>query len=94
MNKIIATTLLTATLIAGPASAFDGGRSDHGLIASHLEIIPNGYDFVEVTETGKRVRGKARYNHTHDGRIYIFANRTNRDLFAFDPDRYLGAPRG
>ncbi len=92
MNKTIAITLLTTSLLAGTAGTFAGEPAGRSLIESHLSIIPDGYDLVEATGSGKRVRGKLRYNHTHEGKIYIFANRTNRDLFVFDPDRYLPTP--
>ena len=93
--KSIAITLLTFSLVAGPASANDETpRPNDDGVAAHLEIIPGGYDVVEAMESGKQIRGKVRYSHSHEGKVYIFANRTNRDLFVADPDRYLETPQG
>ena len=59
MNKTIAITLLTTSLLAGTAGTFAGEPAGRSLIESHLSIIPDGYDLVEATGSGKTGSRKA-----------------------------------
>ena len=51
-------------------------------------VIPGGYDPVAFQTEGKVVRGKIKFNHVQNGKIYIFATRQNRDRFILEPGKY------
>ena len=51
-------------------------------------VIPGGYDPVTFQTEGKAVRGKIKFSHVHNGKIYIFATRQNRDRFILEPGKY------
>lgn len=49
-----------------------------------------GYDLVSYFADGEPPRlGSAEHRSEHQGRLYLFADAPNRDLFAADPERYL-----
>ncbi|TPD55238.1 MAG: hypothetical protein C9355_04415 [Thalassolituus maritimus] len=77
--KIAATTsaLLFSSLTF--ASAVNSGEND---VAIH------GYDPVAYFTQDKAVEGSAEYTATHDGAIYRFSSKKNRDLFQANSDKY------
>ncbi len=53
------------------------------------DVIPGGYDPVAFQNEGKAVRGKFKFSHVHNGKLYIFATRQNRDRFILERDKYV-----
>ncbi|BFM15478.1 YHS domain-containing (seleno)protein [Maricurvus nonylphenolicus] len=52
------------------------------------DVAIHGYDPVAYFTVNKAVEGSAKYTATHDGAIYRFSSKKNRDLFKADADRY------
>ncbi len=77
--KIVAAagTLLFSSLSF--ASAINIGEND---------LAIQGYDPVAYFTKHKAVEGSAKYTATHDGAIYRFSSKKNRDLFNANTDKY------
>jgi len=52
------------------------------------DVAIHGYDPVAYFTQNKAVEGSAEYTATHDGAIYRFASKQNRDLFKSNTDKY------
>ena len=92
MYKRMGIGLLAMNLLAAPGFADDFQAPQltvSSTFTDRLEIIPGGYDPVAQINDGKRLRGKLRFSYVHDGEPYVFANRTNRNRFILEPERYL-----
>jgi hypothetical protein len=51
-------------------------------------VAIHGYDTVAYFTEGKAVKGSGEFEHAWEDSKWHFANATNRDLFAANPDRY------
>ncbi len=52
------------------------------------DVAIHGYDPVAYFTQNKAVEGSADYTAIHDGAIYRFASKKNRDLFKSNTDKY------
>ena len=52
------------------------------------DVAIHGYDPVAYFTKSKAVEGSAKYTATHDGAIYRFSTKQNRDLFKDNADKY------
>ncbi|MFC3150743.1 YHS domain-containing (seleno)protein [Litoribrevibacter euphylliae] len=52
------------------------------------DVAIHGYDPVAYFTNSKAVEGSAKFTAIHDGAIYRFASKKNRDLFSSDPSHY------
>ena len=52
------------------------------------DVAIHGYDPVAYFTNSKAVEGSAEFTATHDGAIYRFASKKNRDLFKADTEHY------
>jgi len=57
-------------------------------------IALGGYDVVSYFAAGGPLAGRRETAVVHDGLTYLFANESNRAVFAADPQRYLPAYGG
>jgi YHS domain-containing protein len=76
--------LLLPLLLAGVACATLENRTfstDDGAI--------RGYDPVAYFSERRPVKGQPEFTHQYAGATWYFANQTNRDLFADDPESYV-----
>ncbi len=68
------------------ASSFKSDIPDYNVTDDNVAI--RGYDTVAYFVDGKATKGKSEFEHRwHDTR-WLFANATNRNLFAANPTRY------
>jgi YHS domain-containing protein len=51
-------------------------------------IIIDGYDAVEYFNTGKPTRGVDKFQSSHNGAIYLFANEENKKRFEENKEKY------
>ncbi len=77
--KLTAATSALVFSSLSMASAVNTGEND---VAIH------GYDPVAYFTQEKAVQGSAKYTATHDGAIYRFSSKKNRDLFKSNADKY------
>lgn len=54
----------------------------------------NGYDVVAYFTEGKPVKGSTDFFSFHDGALYLFANKEDKDLFDANASKYLPAYGG
>ena len=82
LNQTLKLTSTAAALLFSSltfASASNIGAND---VAIH------GYDPVAYFTQNKPISGSAKYTASHDGAIYRFSSRENRDLFKADAEHY------
>lgn len=103
-------TGLPATVILSPSGrtilARTDGYSDASQFAATLDnawanalgdadiLAMNGFCPVKLVEGKGRVEGDARLAVFHDGHAYRFADRSARDAFLKDPEKYLPSDGG
>ena len=51
-------------------------------------VAIKGYDSVAYHTEGRAVKGSSKFSYNWNDAKWHFANASNRDLFAADPDRY------
>ncbi len=52
------------------------------------DLAIDGYDPVAYFTKSKAVEGSAKYTATHEGAIYRFSSKKNRDMFNANTDKY------
>lgn len=53
------------------------------------DVVVSGYDAVAYFTEGLANKGRAEYTVVHDGAIYRFGSKENRDLFRAEPEKYV-----
>jgi YHS domain-containing protein len=89
-------TLLAAlsaglALMSAPVAADHHVNVSSGATMAGAPLALHGYDAVAYFTSKKPMRGMAKFQTTHDGATYRFANQANLDAFEKDPNKY--APR-
>ena len=51
-------------------------------------IAIRGHDPVAYFKEGKPAKGSTEHRFEHQGSVFLFASRANRDTFAAEPDKY------
>lgn len=70
-------------------ATLDVFEHDHSAMTMTAPVV-GGNDLVSYfADAGDPHPGSARFTFEHQGRMYLFENAANRDLFAADPQRYL-----
>lgn len=83
MRPILHTVLFILIFVALAAPARAGE-----LVYSSWGKAIDGYDTVAYFNDGKPVEGNSDFTHEWMGAKWYFANATNRDAFAAEPDNY------
>lgn len=86
MKRLLATVILSLTTMmswAGTDTQTDAN-----------DVILAGHDTVAYHTEGKPVLGKPELTAVHNGAIYRFSSKKNRNLFSADPDKYAPAYGG
>lgn len=82
VSKTLKLIVATGALILSSLSfAYSSNVGDN-------DIAIHGYDPVAYFTANKAVEGNAEYTATHDGAIYRFASKKNRDLFKSNTEKY------
>lgn len=82
--------LLPVLLVGGAIVAVSPLRASDGVapVFSDKGVAIKGYDPVAYFEQGAPVEGSPGVQYEWNGAVWHFANKTNRDKFAADPEAY------
>jgi len=85
ITKVLSLIVVAAIIgtWASQASAFDQVNKDF------FGVAIKGYDPVAYFTEGEAVKGKSEFSHSWNEAKWYFSSKTNRDLFASEPERYV-----
>jgi len=86
MKKFVTTLKIAATAVVVLASQSLFAADEINVTENDVAI--SGYDAVAYFTDSEPTKGKAKFTATHEGAIYQFASKGNRDLFKADPEKY------
>jgi len=61
---------------------------DNNINVTENDLAIHGYDPVAYFTKGKATKGIGKYSATHEGAIYNFSSKTNRDKFKSNPEKF------
>jgi YHS domain-containing protein len=80
-NFLTAVTLLIALFAYGVSASTNNGTEISA-------PVMGGYDPVAYFEQGKPVRGNGYHTVSYDGGTYLFATKSHKEKFLFNPKKY------
>jgi YHS domain-containing protein len=75
-------TLVAIFIASGTGMAFDE------INTTFFGVAIKGYDPVAYHTEGRALKGKSAFVHNWNDAKWYFANESNRDLFASNPEKY------